>query len=153
MVLLLVSVLLFNAVAYKINKKLTKNQVVHIWVFTIILVTWADIYIDDKTSGYWYFDPGIDWGNFVVYTLLIPPVNIIFLNGYPFKASWFIKLSYIILWMILITIYELIALLPEPWGFFHYGWWHLSYSIVCDPVLLMILLSYYKWIRHIEKND
>lgn len=153
MVLCIISVLLFNFVVYKTNKRLTKNQVVHIWTFTIILLTWADIYIDEKTGGYWYFHKGIEWRNFIVYLLLIPPVNVIFLNWYPFNASKLKVFCYFVYWIIAITAYELLSLLPEPWGFFHYGWWNVGYSIICDPFLLLILLTYYKWICKIEKGN
>jgi hypothetical protein len=48
--------------------------------------------------------------------------------------------------------YESMTLLPEPWGYFHYGWWNLWHSVVLDPVLLVILIIYYKWICRIEKD-
>ncbi|OIK05669.1 hypothetical protein BIV60_27625 [Bacillus sp. MUM 116] len=153
MVLCVISIIVFNFIVYKMNKRLTKNQMVHIWTFTIILLTWADIYIDEKTGGYWYFYKGIEWRNFLVYTLLIPPVNVIFLNWYPFNASRLKMFRYFVYWIIFITAYESISLLPEPWGFFHYGWWNILYSIMCDPVLLFILLKYYKWICKIEKRN
>ncbi|MBB6444068.1 hypothetical protein [Bacillus benzoevorans] len=152
MVLLVISVIIFNTVAYKMkNQHLTKNQIVHIWAFTIIFITWADLIIDEKTGGYWYFDKGIEWHNFLVYTILVPPVNIIFLNWYPYHVSWLKKIRYYIFWITFITVYELIALLPEPWGFFHYGWWKMQYSIMLDPFLLLSLRAYYKWICKIEK--
>lgn len=31
-------------------------------------------------------------------------------------------------------------------------WWNLFYSVICDPKLLAILLTYYKWICKME-ND
>ena len=150
MVILVISVLAVNSVFYMMGKQLTKNQIVHIWAFTSILVTWADIVIDEKFDGYWYFEKGIDWHNFVVYALLIPPVNVIFLNWFPFNASKLKKLRYFVLWILLMVGYELIAQL-QPWGYFHYGWWRLSFSIMEDPFLLLISLSYYKWICKVEK--
>lgn len=49
-----------------------------------------------------------------------------------------------------ILIYELITLLPAPFGYFHYGWWKLGYSAIVDPVLFFILLKYYKLLCLIE---
>ncbi|WP_342399930.1 hypothetical protein NST20_01700 [Weizmannia sp. FSL W8-0676] len=48
--------------------------------------------------------------------------------------------------------YESFALLPAPWGYFHYGWWKLHYSVVMNPVLLLILLAFFKWITHLENK-
>ncbi len=45
-----------------------------------------------------------------------------------------------------------ITLLPEPWGFFHYGWWTLWHSAILNPILLIILLGYYKWVWKIENK-
>jgi hypothetical protein len=51
-----------------------------------------------------------------------------------------------------ILVYEIISLLPEPWGYFHYGWWKLWHAAILDPILLLILLGFYKWICKLEKN-
>ncbi|MDQ0200824.1 cytosine/uracil/thiamine/allantoin permease [Neobacillus ginsengisoli] len=86
----------------------------------MILVILFDVFVDEKTGGYWYFWKGIDLTNVLVYTLLVPPVNVIFLNCYPFNASKLKRLRYFIGWVIFILIYELLALLPQPWGYFYY---------------------------------
>ncbi|WP_010174049.1 hypothetical protein [Bacillus coahuilensis] len=52
----------------------------------------------------------------------------------------------------IIVFYEVLALLPEPLGYFHYGWWKLKYSMLIDPILLMILIVYYKWIVKVENE-
>ena len=151
MIGMLIAIVLFNVVAFITNKRLSKNQIVHIWVFTIALQGLADLYIDQKYHGYWYFSKGIEWASLPTLTMTIPPVNMMFLNGYAFNASLFKKTLYYLYWLIFMVIYEGITLLPEPWGYFHYGWWKLWYSIIVDPLLLMILLNYYKWICKIEK--
>lgn len=153
MLLFVVSIVLFNSVAYKMNKHLTKNQIVHIWSFSMILEIMFDIFIDEKTDVYWYFWKGIDWTNVLVYTLLIPPVNVIFLNWFPFNVSRGKKIRYFAFWLVFILVYELLALLPQPWGYFYYGWWNWFYSAIFNPILLLILLDYYKWICKIEKMN
>jgi hypothetical protein len=151
MVLFFATIVLFNFVTYKMRKHLTKNQIVHIWAVTIILEMIFDIFIDEKTNGYWYFWKGIDWTNVLAYTVLIPPVNVMFLNWYPFNSSWLKKIGYLFLWVILILGYEKLVLI-QPLGYFHYGWWKLIYSAIIDPILFIILLAYFKWIRKIENN-
>ena len=152
MVVFSFSIVLFNFVVYKMKKQLTKNQIVHIWAFSMILEILFDIFIDEKTNGYWYFWKGIDWTNILAYTILIPPVCVTFLNWFPFHGSMFKRARYIIFWTIFFLIYESLSLLPKPWGYFHYGWWNLLYSAILDPILLIILLGYYKWICRIEKS-
>jgi hypothetical protein len=147
---LIIAIIIFNFIAFKTNKRLTANQVVHIWVFTIAFQVIFDVIVEFKYHGYWYFGKGVDWEGVLPHTLLIPPVNIMFLNWYPFNSIGIKKISYIISWVIVILIYELIALLPAPWGYFHYGSWNLWISAVINPILFLILLGYYKWICKLE---
>lgn len=152
MILLLLSVFIFNFLAYKTNKTLNKNQSVHIWSFTIAFQLLFDTFIDLKYHGYWYITPGIDWEAFPAYTVLIPPVNIMFLNWFPYKQSLFKIVRYIFVWELFLLFYEWLASLPSPLGYFKYGWWNLGISAIVNPVLLFILVGYYKWIRKIEKE-
>lgn len=152
MIGLIFAIILFNVVAFTTNKRLTKNQIIHIWAFTIVLQMFFDGYIDHKYHGYWYFDQEIGLLDFLPVTVLVPSVNMMFLNWYPFHSSLFKKALYYLYWLIAILIYEVIALLPEPWGYFRYGWWNLWYSLLIDPFLLIILVVYYKWICKIEKQ-
>ncbi|MFC7063824.1 hypothetical protein [Halobacillus seohaensis] len=144
MVGLLLAIILFNIIAFKSNKRLTVKQIAHIWVFTIAFQMSADIFIDIKYQGYWYFRPEVDWAALPAHIALLPPVNMMFLNWYPFGSSLGKQAVYFFYWEIALLTYELLTLIPEPWGYFHYGWWNLGYSAVVDPILLMILLVYYK---------
>ncbi|WP_075983549.1 hypothetical protein [Bacillus massilinigeriensis] len=152
MIGLLIAVIIFNFAAFKTNKNLTGNLIVHIWSFTVAFQVIFDVLIEFKYHGYWYFEKEIDWRGLIPHMLLIPPVNMLFLNWFPFKSSGWKKLMYLFLWVIAILIYEWIALLPEPWGYFHYGWWNLMYAVIVDPILFLILLGYYKWVYKLEKK-
>ncbi|WP_299094223.1 hypothetical protein [uncultured Metabacillus sp.] len=152
MIGLIIAVILFNFIAFRTNKRLTKNQIVHIWAFTISLQGLADLFIDVKYHGYWYFTKEVVWSSLPALTVLIPPVNMIFLNYYPFGSTLFKRFMYYVYWVIFMLIYEIITLMPEPWGYFNYGWWNLWYSAFVDPFLLMFVLNYYKWICKIEKE-
>ncbi|WP_306418533.1 hypothetical protein [Bacillus sp. AFS076308] len=72
MIGLIFAVILFNLIALKTNKRLTKNQIVHIWSFTIILQAIADLYIDQKYHGYWYFTRHVDFAALPTLTMLLP---------------------------------------------------------------------------------
>jgi hypothetical protein len=152
MIGLIIAIVTFNFIAFKANKRLTANQIVHIWTFTIALQVIFDIYIEYKYHGYWYFSKEIDWLGIFPHTLVVPAANIIFLNWYPFKRKITRQIFYILIFVIAILIYESLTLLPEPWGYFHYGWWKLWYAALMDPFLLLILLGYYKWICSLEKK-
>ncbi|MDQ0246342.1 hypothetical protein J2S09_003946 [Bacillus fengqiuensis] len=152
MIGLLIAIITFNLIAFKTNKRLTANQIVHIWTFTVAFQLLFDSIVEFKYHAYWYFDKKVDWRGVLPHTLLIPPVNMMFLNWYPFKGNMIKKSFYITVWVIAILLYEGVTLLPEPWGYFHYGWWNLWHAAAVDPILFLILLGYYKWICKLENK-
>lgn len=153
MIGLIVSVIVFNLIALKTNKRLTPSQIVQIWTFTIAFQLLFDLIVEFKYQSYWYFGQGVDWIGLVPRTILIPPVNIIFLNWCPFEKSVFKRTIYFVAFVIFILLYELAVLLPEPWGYFHYGWWKIEYSAIVDPIILYFLLGFYKWIRWLDTKS
>ncbi|MGE6833277.1 hypothetical protein ACQKGA_26250 [Priestia megaterium] len=152
MIGLILAIIIFNLIAFKHKENLTLNQVLHIWAFTIAFQNSFDLFIDFKYHGYWYFTKEVDWKALPAHLLLLPPVNIVFLNGYPFKKKIRHKIGYLVIWVMVILIYETITRLPEPWGYFDYGWWELWHSAIVDPILFLTLLAYYKWIRKAENK-
>ena len=152
MIGLIVAIVVFNTLAFITNQRLNKNKIVHIWIFTVALQLLFDLFVDQKYQGYWYFTQDVDWEALPALTLLVPPVNIMFLNWYPFKASLVKQSIYVFWWWVIILAYEAISLLPEPWGYFHYGWWKFSYSALINPLLLWIILKYYIWVCQLEKE-
>ncbi|MDY0395449.1 hypothetical protein ACFSMW_10570 [Virgibacillus halophilus] len=152
MIGILIAIFVFNLIAFAKNKRLTKNQMIHVWTFTIVFQMVVDYIIDIKYHGYWYFDKAPEWRDLLAVTVLIPPVNMIFLNWYPFDKGIYKRVLYLAIWVLAITFYELVALLPEPWGYFNYGWWHTWYSAIVNPFLLISVILYYKWIKKIENE-
>ncbi|MFD2680413.1 hypothetical protein [Bacillus seohaeanensis] len=152
MIGLFTAIIILNFIVIKIDKVLTGNQILHIWCFTVAFQTFFDIFVEFKYGGYWYFDKEIDFLGLLSHLLIVPPVNILFLNYYPLKKPFFKRLIYIGIWVAIILVYELIALLPEPWGYFHYGWWTIVHSILLDPVLFAILIIFFRWILFLEKR-
>ncbi|WP_338079025.1 hypothetical protein [Anoxybacillus rupiensis] len=147
---LIVAALLFNCAAFMTNKRLTKNQIIHIWTFTIALQNIVDLYLSTKYEAYWYFTKEIKWESFPARVVLIPAVNMLFLSWYPFRDSLSKRVVCFISFWILIVLYEASALLPEPWGYLRYGWWNLIYSALSYPFLLILILKYYQWICRVE---
>jgi len=54
MIGLIIAIIISNFIAFKTNKSLTPNQIIHIWTFTIALQALVDTYIDAKYHAYWY---------------------------------------------------------------------------------------------------
>ncbi|HWK24748.1 MAG TPA: hypothetical protein VNS08_17170 [Ureibacillus sp.] len=148
-----IAVIILNSVAFISNKRLTENQILHIWLSTIVFQLLVDMYLSLKYHGYWYFNKGVEWSDLPALTLLGAPTIMLFLNWFPFHTSFLKRMFYIILWSILIVIYEVLSLLPEPWGYFHYGWWKLEYSALSYPFLLLITLYYHKSVSKVRKTN
>ncbi|WP_242698370.1 CBO0543 family protein [Bacillus sp. SD088] len=150
---MIIAIVVFNVIALLKVRNLSINQIVHIIVFTIAFQTLVDLYLDFKYHAYWYYSKAVDLRSIPTLIMIIPAVNVMFLNWYPLERSLMKQTLYIICWTISLLMYESFALLPGPWGYFHYGWWKLGYSAIVDPILLITLVLYYKWIRKIEKNQ
>jgi hypothetical protein len=152
MIGLFLAIFFFNVIAFLTNTRLTKNEILHLWTFTIAFQSLVDLLLNHKYQGYWYFTEDIDIIALPALTVLVPPVNMMFVNWYPFNRRFLIQSIYIIVWSVSLILYELVTLLPEPWGYFHYGWWKIYYSLLENPVLLVILVSYYRWVKKIAKE-
>lgn len=152
MIGLIIAIILFNLIAFTTNKRLTKNSILHIWLFTITSQLLFDTIVEIKYHGYWYFDKEVDWAGLLPHTILIPPVNMIFLNWYPLQQKLKNRIVYTMVWVAAIMGYEFVTLLPEPWGYFHYGWWDMWHAAIIDPLLFFILIKFYRWIRALEEQ-
>lgn len=149
---LIIAIIIFNYLGIRHNH-LSRNQTLHIWMFTIAFQMLFDIIIEFKYHGYWYFSKEVNWRGVLPHTILIPPINILFLSFFPFGKRKMFQLLYIFAWTGAILLYEAVTLLPQPWGYFYNGWWTLWHSAVVDPVLLFILVAYFKWILKLEKQS
>jgi hypothetical protein len=150
MIGLILAIIIFNSAAYFCSGRLTRNNKLHIWTFTIAFQLTHDLIVEYKHMAYWYFDKGISWPGLMGHTILLPPVNILFLNFFPFGKGFLKQFSYVTVWTGGLLIYELATRLPEPWGYFQYGWWKWEYSAIEDPLLLLILVGFYKLVLHLE---
>jgi len=150
---LLISIFLINSIALMTVKRLKKSHAVHMCLFTVYFHLIVDLFLSYKYGGYWYFHHAIEWTDLLALTLLSPPAMLIFLDRFPFHVSFLKRLFYILIWSLILVVYEALTLLPEPWGFFRHGWWRLGYSAVLYPLLFAFALFYYRWICRIEKNE
>jgi hypothetical protein len=153
MIGLITAIIIFNFISFKTNKRLTFNQILHIWTFSVAFQSVFDVFVVYKYEGYWFFKKSVlEWASILPHLFVVPPVNIMFLNWFPFRTKVTKQISYIFLFTIACVMYEAITLLPEPWGYFRYGWWKLWHAAIFDPILLLILLGYYKLVCKAENK-
>lgn len=143
MIGLFTAIIIFNGIAFKANKNLSVKQIAHIWSFNNSISSDFWCFIDVKYHAYWYFTKNVDWTALPANTVLLPPVNMMFLNWYPFKSSLIKQIHYFFYWEVCLLAYESITLFPEPCGYFHYGWWNIGCLAIINPILLIILLVYF----------
>ncbi|WP_042455587.1 hypothetical protein [Neobacillus dielmonensis] len=152
MIGLIIAIIVFNYFAFTGKNRLTGNQMLHIWTFTVAFQTLFDLFVEFKYQAYWYFNQDINWSGILPHLLIVPQANWIFLKWFPFRAERVKKLLFFFSFLLFILLYELVTLLPEPWGYFRYGWWTIWHAVIIDPILLIILLGYYKWVCKLEKR-
>ncbi|WP_251550658.1 hypothetical protein [Neobacillus muris] len=152
MIGIILSIIAFNYFAFSGKKTLSGNQLLHVWTFSVAFQTIFDVFVEFKYHAYWYFNKEVDWEGVLPHFFVVPQANFIFLKWFPFKAERMKKIIYILLFTLFIVLYELVTLLPEPWGYFHYGWWTIWHAVIVDPILLLILLGFYRLVRKLEKR-
>ena len=144
---LILSVVIFNLVAWFIPKKIKRDEMLTTSLFALQLEAEADIYLDLKYHLYGYFDYGPDWLALVPIYGIFPAANIIFLNYYPYSGSTIKKVLYIVLCSLLTTIYEWSAVKA---GWFFYSGWKIWYSLLCYLLIYVLLVKFLdlvKWLK------
>ncbi|WP_248925982.1 CBO0543 family protein [Paenibacillus hamazuiensis] len=151
MLFLYISVIVLNAAAYWIPKKLTKQELYITTIFAYVLQWLTDMILDLKYDLYGYFGKGFNWPSLLVVYGIFPAVNILYLNLYPYGRSVGRKVLYIFGWTAFTLLYEVVALKS---GWFYYNGWKLWYSAIADPVLFVMLGVHLKIIRRLfyERN-
>jgi len=152
MIGLLIALAIFNFSAFTFCKRLTGNQILHIWSFTTAFQVIFDLIVEFKYHGYWYFTKDVDWQGLLPHSILLPPVNMMLLNWYPFNRRLRYHALYLILWDLGIGLYELVTLFPRPWGYFTYGWWTIWHTLIINPILILILVTYFQLVKKLEKR-
>jgi len=143
--LLLLSIVVLNAVAYFVPKKLTRLEMYVTSLFAVYFAVEVDVYLNIEKNWYGYFDHGADFRGLLVIWGLYPAFNIIFLNLYPYQSRWRRKIAYLLLMTVLSTALE--WLFSRYFGFFYHNGWELIHSFFTYPFLLIVLLLHLHFIR------
>lgn len=150
MTYLLISVIVFNLVAYFIPKGITTIEIYSTSLFAMFFAISVDMYLDVKYQLYWYFGREVDWATLIVLFGTYPAVNIIFLNFLPSESKLSKKIGYIAVWSVFLTIYEWSAVYVGE--FLHYGKWSIWYSALAYPIILTVLALNLALIRRLFKQ-
>lgn len=150
MIYLIVSVVIFNVVAYFIPKRITKIEMYATSIFALLFAVFIDLFFELKYQWYWYFTKGVDWASLIVFFGTYPAVNIIILNFFPLNAHYSKKIRYIVLWSLFLTFYE--------WGavnigeFLYYSKWNIWYTLLVYPAIVSILYWNFKIVKRLAKS-
>ncbi len=147
MVFLLISVLIFNLVAYLIPKQLSTDEMYTTSLFALTFQMYFDGILNQKYDLLGYFYTGSGFEALIPVIGLYPAGSIIFSNYYPYTKSFKIKFLYGLGWTLLSLVFEQASLLS---GYFYYHGWKLWYSALCYPPIFFILAWNLSYIRKIK---
>lgn len=146
MAFLIVAIVLFNATAFKMPKRLTRVEIYSTCLFASVLQMVVDMYLDVKYDLYGYFSHGVDWLSLVLMVGLYPSASTVFLNYYPFSQSRWVQFIYVMFATGLCLLFELTSL---AMGYFYYNGWRFWYSAVAYPLLLWVLAQNLRLLRRL----
>ncbi|UOR13454.1 CBO0543 family protein [Halobacillus amylolyticus] len=149
MTFLLITVAIFHLTAIFVRKRVTWIDIYGTVLFTISFQLIVDTYLDLKYNLYGYFDKGADFETLIFIFGIYPVVNILVVNFFPNTKGLVTKIIYILAWSIFSVAYEFLLL----WNgiFYHSDQWHIWYSGLIYPFLIIILLLNLKLINFIKK--
>lgn len=150
MVFLLVSVAVFNLAAIFVPKRISLIEIYGIVLFTSFLQLIVDAYLDLKYDLYGYFDKGVDFGTLIIIFGVYPAINILVVNFFPTLKGKGSKTIYILAWSAFAVAYELSLLYV---GVFYHNGWHIWYSALIYPFLVVILLLHWNLIKYLTASD
>lgn len=145
---LLISVIIFNAVAYFAPKHIKKQEIYATALFSLLLGTISDITLDLKFDLYGYFEKGLQLKGFLPVAGLFPSSGILFLNFYPKEKSRNQKIFYIILWTGFCLFYEWTAIKS---GFFYHNGWNFWYSALTYPIFFWFHVLHLSLFQHLKE--
>lgn len=149
MALLVIGTICAVTIAYFIPKRLTKGEMYNTALFTALLATICDVFLDLKYDLYGYFTKGVNWGSLPILIIFYPAVGIIFLNYYPYNHSLLYKVFYILAFSLATVLLEYIALQTD---LFYHNEWRLIYSVFCYPFVYLSILASLKVYRVLNRS-
>jgi hypothetical protein len=138
----LLIILILNLIAYKIPKKTPKISNLCTVCFSMGLSLFADVCFGVINIKYYYFTIEHQFRDFTSFFLMYPAKTIILINGYELLKTFKGKIFYVVIMSILSMIGE--YLLVKDGFFVHHGWKYV-YSVICYPILIVLLIMFSKF--------
>lgn len=117
-------------------------------LFALYLELNANVFLDFKYNLYGYFHKGVDWVG-MLYIGIYVPVNIVYLNFFPYRKAFVRKLVYILGWTIFSGIYELLFLWTKT---FYYQGWMIWFSLIIYPFLFVFLNVFHLYVLYLLRK-
>lgn len=150
MIFLFISIITFATTAYLIPKRLSFIEIYITTLFAYGLVMLADIILDLKFDLYGYFNRGVDYLGILAQLILSPAAAIITINYFPYKKKAVNKIAYTLIVSVIYDIYEWLSL---KFGYFYYNGWHLIYSAILYPFLILLMAWNISFVRKKNKPE
>jgi len=147
---LIISIIIFNFIAFFIPKNITRYEMFTTTLFALLLQALTDVFLDAKYHLYFYFTKEINWLALLAMFGIYPALNIIYLNYYIDKKTVFAKASYIFQWTIFSLLFEWLSVQS---GYFVYNGWKLWYSGMCYPIIYILLAGVLKYTKGLVSQN
>lgn len=149
MILLITTVLVCIIAVIFIPKRISYLEMYTSSFMAPLMAVMADVYLDLKFDLYGFFNKGIDYPYILIFTIVYPATNIIFLNLFPFEKGRARKILYILIFSLLTLLFEYLSTFSKV--FYHNGW-KFWYSALAYPILYTILFLNLLFIRKLNKT-
>lgn len=146
----IVSIIVFNSIAFCVPKRMTKIEIYANTFFTMCLQLTTDIILDLRFDLYRMLQKGPDLWPLLIFYGIYPAYSFIFLNFFPYNKLLRYKVIYVFLHTFFVTLFEWLSL---KFGTFSHNSWKLWYSSLCDISIFIILASNLSLIRRLIKTN
>lgn len=150
MILIWLSLILFNVIAIYMPKRMTGIEIYATSFFALTFGIVTDVILDLHYDLYGYFYKGFHWRGLLALLLIYPAISTLFLNFFPFGRGFHRKVYYIAGWSLFSVMFEWIVSQTE---FFYHNGWQLWHSALAYPIIFSMLAGNFKIIRRIIKNS
>jgi hypothetical protein len=135
---IIISILIFNAVAILMKKRLKISEIYATVIFSLFMVLLVDMYANFRFKAWGFFNvEKADFSGLLIIFGIYPATAAIIINWYPYKSVWWLKLCYLIGWAVFSSAYEWLTLKV---GILWHINWNLFYSFVMYPFIYYMLI-------------
>lgn len=151
-ILLFLSILLFNSVAFFMKKRIKISEIYVTVIFALLVCAIVDVYASYRFKAWGFFDVGkAEFSVMLIFLGIYPAVSAIIINWYPFQSAWWKKFIYLMSWGVFSTAYEWLTLKLDIIWHMH---WNLYYSFLLYPIMYYIcLILHIRLYRRIKKRE